>query len=147
MNNKDKLSNKRPVLVKIVNIVTSKLLIQYSKRYKKDNFTNGQLFGSEFINSALKELKLDYHIGDDDLKRIPEKGPFITVSNHPLGGLDALLVIKIISSIRPEYGIPALLKKYIKLNTNLIGFNVDPKFNNLLDGLIILDIFDTEMME
>ncbi|NQU84602.1 MAG: GNAT family N-acetyltransferase [Mariniphaga sp.] len=39
-------------------------------------------------------------------------------------------------------GLPVLLKKYIKLNAKIIGFNVDPKFNNCLDGLIILDIYD-----
>lgn len=39
-------------------------------------------------------------------------------------------------------GLPVLLKKYIKLNAKIIGFNVDPKFNNCLDGLIVLDIFD-----
>ncbi len=39
-------------------------------------------------------------------------------------------------------GLPVLLKKYIKLNGKIIGFNVDPKFNNCLDGLIIVDIYD-----
>lgn len=39
-------------------------------------------------------------------------------------------------------GLPVLLKKYIKLNARIIGFNVDPKFNNCLDGLIVLDIYD-----
>lgn len=39
-------------------------------------------------------------------------------------------------------GLPVLLKKYIKLNAKIIGFNVDPKFNNSLDGLIVLDMFD-----
>ena len=39
-------------------------------------------------------------------------------------------------------GLPVLLKKYIKLNAKIIGFNVDPKFNNCLDGLIALDTFD-----
>lgn len=37
-------------------------------------------------------------------------------------------------------GLPVLLKKYIKLNAKIIGFNVDPKFNNCLDGLIVLDM-------
>ena len=49
---------------------------------------------------------------------------------------------KLIFEIENEHGIPVLLKKYIKLNAKLIGFNVDPDFNNSLDGLIILDIFD-----
>uniref|UniRef100_UPI0032170FAB lysophospholipid acyltransferase family protein n=1 Tax=uncultured Draconibacterium sp. TaxID=1573823 RepID=UPI0032170FAB len=39
-------------------------------------------------------------------------------------------------------GLPVLLKKYIKLNAKIIGFNVDPKFNNCLDGLIVLDVYD-----
>ena len=39
-------------------------------------------------------------------------------------------------------GLPVLLKKYIKLNAKIMGFNVDPKFNNCLDGLIILDVYD-----
>lgn len=39
-------------------------------------------------------------------------------------------------------GLPVLLKKYIKLNAKIIGFNVDPKFNNCLDGLIALDLYN-----
>ncbi len=39
-------------------------------------------------------------------------------------------------------GLPVLIKKYIKLNARIAGFNVDPKFNNSLDGLIILDVYD-----
>ncbi|TKG95904.1 lysophospholipid acyltransferase family protein [Puteibacter caeruleilacunae] len=39
-------------------------------------------------------------------------------------------------------GLPVLLKKYIKLNAKIVGFNVDPKFNDCLDGLIVLDVFD-----
>lgn len=39
-------------------------------------------------------------------------------------------------------GLPVLLKKYIKLNARIAGFNVDPNFNNSLDGLIVLDIYD-----
>ena len=38
-------------------------------------------------------------------------------------------------------GLPVLLKKYIKLNAKIIGFNVDPNFNNCLDGFIVLDVF------
>ena len=40
---------------------------------------------------------------------------------------------------------PILLKKYIKLNGKIIGFNVDPKFNHALDGLLILDLFQVPM--
>ena len=37
---------------------------------------------------------------------------------------------------------PVLLKKYLKQNGQIVGFNIDPKFNNALDGLMILDLFD-----
>ena len=37
-------------------------------------------------------------------------------------------------------GIPVLLKQYLKLRGELAAFNVDPDFNNALDGLIIVDL-------
>lgn len=36
--------------------------------------------------------------------------------------------------------IPVLMKKYIKQNAKIICFNVDPKFSDTLDGLMLLDI-------
>jgi hypothetical protein len=41
-----------------------------------------------------------------------------------------------------NYTMPVLLKKYLKLNGKIVGFNIDPKFNNALDGLLFLDLFD-----
>jgi hypothetical protein len=37
------------------------------------------------------------------------------------------------------------MKKYLKLNAQVIGFNVDPDFNNCLDGFIVADVFDFPM--
>lgn len=49
---------------------------------------------------------------------------------------------KFIQEVEPyDYRMPVLLKKYVKLNGKIICFNVDPKFNNALDGLLILDLF------
>ncbi len=39
-------------------------------------------------------------------------------------------------------GLPVLLKKYLGLNAKIIAFNVDPKFNNCVDGMLVLDIYD-----
>lgn len=102
MNTKDKFLKKRPVSGKIVNIATSKLLSQYSKQYEKTH-KGESLSENNFIDSALKELKIEYELANDDLGRIPKSGAFITVSNHPFGGLDALMLLKIISSVRPDY--------------------------------------------
>ncbi len=47
---------------------------------------------------------------------------------------------KQIKLIENKMAMPILLKKYLALNAQIISFNIDPMFNNCLDGLIILDI-------
>jgi putative hemolysin len=37
-------------------------------------------------------------------------------------------------------GMPVLLRQYLKLNAKLLGFNVDPEFGNVLDGLMLVDL-------
>ena len=41
-------------------------------------------------------------------------------------------------------GIPVLLRQYLRLGGKLLGFNLDPKFANALDGLIVVDLTKTE---
>ncbi|RMG67545.1 MAG: GNAT family N-acetyltransferase, partial [Bacteroidetes bacterium] len=49
----------------------------------------------------------------------------------------------VLDALEPAHArLPILLKKYIKQNARIIGFNVDPKFNQALDGLIIMDLKD-----
>ncbi|MCC8173373.1 MAG: hypothetical protein LIO65_02995 [Odoribacter sp.] len=56
---------------------------------------------------------------------------------------DLTLLDKMIGDIEPTSDkLPVLLKKYISLNAKIIGFNIDPKFNMCLDGLLMLDLFD-----
>ena len=38
--------------------------------------------------------------------------------------------------------LPVLIKKYIKQNARLVAFNVDPLFNNAIDGLMYIRISD-----
>ena len=60
-----------------------------------------------------------------------------------LSGTDADLKAadQLVDEMEPSHArLPILLKKYIKQNAKIIGFNVDPKFMNALDGLIVLDI-------
>ncbi len=39
-----------------------------------------------------------------------------------------------------RYRMPTLLKKYLKINARIIDYNVDPNFNNCVDGLIMLTL-------
>jgi hypothetical protein len=41
-------------------------------------------------------------------------------------------------------GVPVLLRQYLKLNARLLGFNVDPAFGGVLDGLMMVDLMDVE---
>ncbi len=39
-----------------------------------------------------------------------------------------------------QKGVPVLLKQYLKLDGQLLGYNVDPEFSNVLDVLIVVDL-------
>jgi putative hemolysin len=48
---------------------------------------------------------------------------------------------RLIAEVDPkETSMPVLLKKYLLLNARIIGFNRDPKFNDALDALMVLDL-------
>lgn len=61
----------------------------------------------EFINALLSEFEINFEIPEEDLKRIPKNGPFITISNHPLGGIDGILLLKLLLEHRPDFKIIA----------------------------------------
>jgi hypothetical protein len=44
-----------------------------------------------------------------------------------------------------DSGMPVLLKKYLSLNGRIIAFNLDPAFNDALDGLLVLDLMNVPM--
>jgi hypothetical protein len=37
-------------------------------------------------------------------------------------------------------GLPVLLRQYLGMNGKLVCFNVDPSFNDALDGLIVVNL-------
>jgi len=41
-------------------------------------------------------------------------------------------------------GLPILLRQYANIGGKLLGFNVDRKFSNVLDGLVVVDLRQTE---
>jgi len=61
----------------------------------------------EFFSALLDDFQIKFEIPEEDLNRIPKTGPFITVSNHPLGGMDGILLLKILIEKRPDYKIIA----------------------------------------
>ncbi|PHQ57595.1 MAG: glycerol acyltransferase [Lutibacter sp.] len=60
-----------------------------------------------FFSALLEDLQIRFEIPEEDLKRIPKTGSFITVSNHPLGGIDGVLLLKLLIEKRSDYKIIA----------------------------------------
>ncbi|MGE0089462.1 MAG: lysophospholipid acyltransferase family protein [Bacteroidales bacterium] len=94
--------------IKLDNIggeIIAKFLMQLLKLNKLNNLysQNKDKDGINFINSVIENLEFNFEIREDDLKRIPEKGPFIVTSNHPFGGIDALILMKIFYEKRPDF--------------------------------------------
>jgi putative hemolysin len=82
---------------------------------------NKHLSEVAFLNGVLDDLQIKFEIPEADLKRLPKEGPYITISNHPLGGIDGVLLLKLMLEREPNFKIIANfllhriepLKKYI----------------------------------
>ncbi|HKK12432.1 MAG TPA: 1-acyl-sn-glycerol-3-phosphate acyltransferase, partial [Flavobacteriaceae bacterium] len=68
---------------------------------------NKHLEGLEFLNGILDDFQIKFEIPDEDLKRLPKEGAYITVSNHPLGGIDGILLLKLMLEQRKDFKIIA----------------------------------------
>jgi len=81
--------------------------------------------GIEFIDGLIRELKISYEVSEEEIARIPKTGPFITISNHPYGGIDSMLMVKTISSVRKDYRVMAnfLLKKVNAIDEFILPVN------------------------
>lgn len=55
---------------------------------------NGHLMGIDFVDQVVKEFNVNKEI--HGYENIPESGRFIFASNHPLGGFDGMLLMKLV---------------------------------------------------
>jgi putative hemolysin len=118
------------------------------------------LFGPVSISSdyqtSSRQLLVDFlkaNLFDVQLSRLVRpKKPFKRLARMrwtasdvgSIGDLDKLS--ELITQIEADdKGVPVLLKQYLKLGGRLLGFNVDPDFNNALDGLIMVDLRNTDI--
>ena len=59
--------------------------------------------GAAFASALLQDLGVQYRIGNSErLEQLPE-GAFITISNHPYGGLDGIMLIDLMAHIRQDF--------------------------------------------
>ncbi|MFI1771172.1 GNAT family N-acyltransferase [Thalassobellus citreus] len=78
-----------------------------------------------FLDSILGEFQIKFEIPEEDLKRLPKDGAYITVSNHPLGGIDGILLLKLMLEQRKDFKIIAnfLLHRVAPLKPYIMPVN------------------------
>jgi len=112
-------------------------------------YRNRDKEGVPFVNSILKEWNVKIDIRGSE--NIPQKGRFVFVANHPVGGMDALAFLSSIYRYFPDVKSPSNeLFRYIPnlkpviLGVNVFGTNTKDtvvKFNNLFESQSQIMIF------
>lgn len=96
----------------------------------------------------LRNHKLDSAKRHQARARNPHRAPWL-----PGLGLDAaggrVQTLEDVSALISEIendgkGVPVLLRHYLKLNAKLVNFNVDPAFSDALDGLVVVDLRESD---
>jgi putative hemolysin len=103
---------------------------------------------SRFSRGLMIHFLQKYHFDERLARHILPRNRFFVQPDKADGdalleasGEDMKKLDRIIADIEPEgNAVPVLLKKYLQLNARIVGFNSDPKFNDALDGFVVLDL-------
>ncbi|MDZ4811620.1 MAG: GNAT family N-acyltransferase [Pseudomonadota bacterium] len=91
----------------------TKPLLRQLARFNRFDFIerlaaqHAHLQGHAFVEAILRQLDCRYLIDDVERECIPETGRCLIVANHPLGGLDALALLKCVCDVRRDVMIVA----------------------------------------
>lgn len=84
-------------------------------------------------------------------RRVKPRRPFRSRARAGWQRSDLCLVrdIELVSGVvaqleTDDKGVPVLIRQYLKLGGRFLGFNIDPAFSDVVDGLIIVDLRETE---
>ncbi|WP_163409291.1 GNAT family N-acyltransferase [Flavobacterium ajazii] len=103
------------ILMKVLKISTLNKIYDHNKH----------LEDVPFLNGILDEMEIKFEIPEEDLKRLPKDGAYITISNHPLGGIDGILLLKLMLEREPNFKIIAnfLLHRIVPLKKYIMPVN------------------------
>lgn len=90
---------------------------------------SGDKQGVNFIEEIFEYLNFSFSLSDKDIQKIPSEGRLVIVSNHPLGGLDGLALIKAVKNVRSDVKIIGndVLSYITNLKDLILPFAVDGK--------------------
>lgn len=103
-------------------------LVMYILKLNKINKLYSEVYDENpgaFLDRLIDAVGVTIEINEEDLQKLPKDGAFITVSNHPFGGLDGIILIKLITKVRPDYRVMAnfLLRKIVPIKDYFLGVN------------------------
>lgn len=80
----------------------------------------------EFVDEVLERFQISYQVSDRQRENIPTEGRVVIVSNHPLGTLDGLALLKLVGEIRRDVKIVAndMLMHFDPLSPLLLAIDV-----------------------
>ena len=124
-----------------------------------DNPKYTKLFGCVSVSGEYSGLSRELIVGfmreHSSMERyagmaIPRRPPQVRELNRLDVSLPAALfndpeeVAALVGEVELTKSIPVLLKQYLKLGGRILGFNMDPDFGNCMDGLILVDLMNTD---
>ncbi len=108
----DLLEAKFPALSTQPEIITRPMLAMLKKLMREDDARTflaacEGLEGFAFIDKMLEHFQFSYSAIDREVDNIPAEGRVVIVSNHPLGLLDGVALLKLVSRVRRDVRIVA----------------------------------------
>ncbi|WP_295667733.1 lysophospholipid acyltransferase family protein [uncultured Mucilaginibacter sp.] len=81
--------------------------------------------GPDFVDAILEGCGIDIEFDEKELRHIPKTGSFIAIANHPYGGIEGMVLLKILCMVRPDAKLMAnfLLKKIPNLADYFVAVN------------------------
>ncbi len=80
------------------------------------------LLGPDFAYALLRNIGVDYQIGNYERLSVLPDGPFITISNHPYGSIDGIMMVDLFGHFRSDFKV--MVNKFLsiieRLNDNWI---------------------------
>ncbi|MXV53091.1 GNAT family N-acetyltransferase [Pedobacter sp. HMF7647] len=83
------------------------------------------LEGTAFVDKILQVFGVKVEYNKEELENLPKDGAFIAIANHPYGGIEGLVLLRILLEKRPDAKLMAnfILKKIPNLSDYFIAVN------------------------
>ncbi|PIW45400.1 MAG: GNAT family N-acetyltransferase [Zetaproteobacteria bacterium CG12_big_fil_rev_8_21_14_0_65_54_13] len=94
------LHNKPPVLQKTMRMMLR--ILFHEKQLNRFQARYPHLEGFDFVEQLLEHFNFGYTLRGDERECIPSRGRVVIIANHPIGTLDAAILIRLVGEVRRD---------------------------------------------